>query len=91
MAHGPVTAFGISQGRQGDLRFVVSEGTVRPGPLLQIGNTTSRVDFGCDPGRVVRRLVGPVCSSLGARDRPPGRGLGGCGRAAGHQMVVVAP
>jgi L-arabinose isomerase len=21
-----------------------------PGPLLQIGNTTSRVDFGCDPG-----------------------------------------
>jgi L-arabinose isomerase len=22
-----------------------------PGPLLQIGNTTSRVDFGCDPGR----------------------------------------
>ena len=23
---------------------------MRPGPLLQIGNTTSRVDFGCDPG-----------------------------------------
>ena len=21
-----------------------------PGPLLRIGNTTSRVDFGCDPG-----------------------------------------
>ena len=50
VAHGPVTAFGISQGRFGDLRFVVSEGTVRGGPLLQIGNTTSRVDFGCDPG-----------------------------------------
>ena len=27
-----------------------SEGTVVPGPLLQIGNTTSRVDFGCHPG-----------------------------------------
>jgi L-arabinose isomerase len=50
VAHGPVTAFGISQGRRGDLRFVVSEGTVRSGPLLQIGNTTSRVDFACDPG-----------------------------------------
>ena len=30
--------------------FVVSEGEVVAGPLLQIGNTTSRVDFGCDPG-----------------------------------------
>ena len=50
VAHGPVTAFGISQGRHGNLRFVVSEGTVRAGPLLQIGNTTSRVDFACDPG-----------------------------------------
>ncbi len=48
--HGPVTAFGITQLRDGRLRFVVSEGTVRGGPLLQIGNTTSRVDFGCDPG-----------------------------------------
>ena len=24
-----------------------------PGPLLAIGNTTSRVDFGCDPGEWV--------------------------------------
>jgi L-arabinose isomerase len=29
---------------------VASEGTVVPGPLLEIGNTTSRVDFGRDPG-----------------------------------------
>ncbi len=48
--HGPVTAFGITQLRDGRLRFVVSEGEVVGGPLLQIGNTTSRVDFGCDPG-----------------------------------------
>lgn len=48
--HGPVTAFGITQLRSGKLRFVVSEGTVVGGPLLQIGNTTSRVDFGRDPG-----------------------------------------
>lgn len=50
VAHGPVTAFGITQLRNGTLRFVASEGTVVGGPLLQIGNTTSRVDFGRDPG-----------------------------------------
>jgi L-arabinose isomerase len=50
VAHGPVTAFGISQLRDGRLRFIVSEGEVVGGPLLQIGNTTSRVDFGRDPG-----------------------------------------
>ncbi|MEV5751538.1 L-fucose/L-arabinose isomerase family protein [Actinoallomurus sp. NPDC052308] len=48
--HGPVTAFGLRQGRDGRFAFVVSEGEVVAGPLLQIGNTTSRVDFGCDPG-----------------------------------------
>lgn len=48
--HGPVTALGLTQLRDGRLRFVVSEGEVVSGPLLQIGNTTSRVDFGRDPG-----------------------------------------
>ncbi|MCO5967488.1 L-fucose/L-arabinose isomerase family protein [Actinoallomurus soli] len=48
--HGPVTAFGLRQGRDGRFAFIVSEGEVVDGPLLQIGNTTSRVDFGCDPG-----------------------------------------
>jgi L-arabinose isomerase len=48
--HGPVTTFGIAQQRDGGYRFVASQGTVVPGPHLQIGNTTSRVDFGCDPG-----------------------------------------
>jgi L-arabinose isomerase len=47
---GPVTVFGIAQQRDGAFRFVVSSGAVVPGPLLAIGNTTSRVDFGCDPG-----------------------------------------
>jgi L-arabinose isomerase len=47
---GPVTAFGLAQERDGSFRFITSPGTVVPGPLLQIGNTTSRVDFGCDPG-----------------------------------------
>ncbi|MGI5227571.1 arabinose isomerase [Actinoallomurus sp. CA-142502] len=48
--HGPVTAFGLRQGRDGRFAFVVSEGEVVDGPLLRIGNTTSRVDFGADPG-----------------------------------------
>jgi L-arabinose isomerase len=49
--HGPVTAFGIGQERDGSFRFVASAGRVVAGPLLKIGNTTSRVDFGCDPGQ----------------------------------------
>ena len=50
---GPVTTVGIGQDRDGRLSIVTSEGTVVPGPLLAIGNTTSRVDFGCDPGEWV--------------------------------------
>ena len=50
VTHGPVTTFGIAQQRAGSFRFVAAQGQVVPGPLLTIGNTTSRVDFGCDPG-----------------------------------------
>ncbi|NIH81433.1 L-fucose/L-arabinose isomerase family protein [Amycolatopsis viridis] len=48
--HGPVTLLGLGQDRDGTFSLVASEGAVVPGPLLEIGNTTSRVDFGCDPG-----------------------------------------
>ncbi|WP_329055265.1 L-fucose/L-arabinose isomerase family protein [Streptomyces violaceus] len=51
--HGPVTLLGLGQDADGSLSFVTSEGTVVPGPLLEIGNTTSRVDFGRDPGEWV--------------------------------------
>lgn len=51
--HGPVTVFGIGEERDGSYSFITSEGTVTPGPLLAIGNTTSRVDFGGDPGQWV--------------------------------------
>lgn len=47
---GPVTQFSIGELRDGRLRFVASEGEAVPGPALRIGNTTTRVDFGCDPG-----------------------------------------
>ena len=46
----PVTQFSIGELRDGRLRFVVSEGLAVPGAALRIGNTTTRVDFGCDPG-----------------------------------------
>ena len=48
--HGPVTLLGLTQLRDGRFRFVVSEGEVVNGELLQIGNTTSRINFGRDPG-----------------------------------------
>jgi L-arabinose isomerase len=48
--HGPVTLLGLTQLRDGSFRLVVSEGEVVEGPLLEIGNTTSRVDFARDPG-----------------------------------------
>jgi L-arabinose isomerase len=51
--HGPVTLLGLGQDRDGSLSFIASEGTVVPGPLLAIGNTTSRVSFGRDPGEWV--------------------------------------
>ena len=91
VAHGPVTAFGISQGRRGDLRFVVSEGTVRSGPLLQIGNTTSRVDFACDPGAWC-----DAWSAQSAHHWALGTGhrsgeLAAVAELLGIEMAVVAP
>lgn len=51
--HGPVTLVGLGQDADGTLRLVTAEGEVSGGPLLQIGNTTSRVNFHCDPGEWV--------------------------------------
>lgn len=53
VAPGPVTLLGLGQDRDGSFSFVASEGTVVPGDLLAIGNTTSRVDFNRDPGEWV--------------------------------------
>lgn len=51
--HGPVTTFALGQDFDGRYVFIASEGEVVPGPLLAIGNTTSRVDFGMGPGEWV--------------------------------------
>lgn len=53
VAHGPVTMVGLGQDRDGSYALITSEGSVVNGPLLAIGNTTSRVDFGMDPGEWV--------------------------------------
>ncbi len=47
---GPVTQFSIGELHDGRLRFIASEGTAVAGPGIKIGNTTTRIDFGCDPG-----------------------------------------
>lgn len=47
---GPVTLLGLNQTRNGGLRLVTAQGRAVSGPMLQIGNTTTRVDFGCHPG-----------------------------------------
>jgi L-arabinose isomerase len=52
---GPVTTVAIGQDFDGRYLFIASEGEVLPGPLLAIGNTTSRVDFGMHPGEWVDR------------------------------------
>jgi L-arabinose isomerase len=46
---GPVTQFSIGELANGTLRFIVSEGVAVAGPGIKIGNTTTRIDFGCDP------------------------------------------
>jgi L-arabinose isomerase len=53
VTEGPVTLLALTQRGDGALRMIVSEGQVVPGPLLNIGNTSSRVDFGRDPGEWV--------------------------------------
>lgn len=47
---GPVTQFSIGEMSDGRLRFITSEGMAVAGPAVKIGNTTTRIDFGCDPG-----------------------------------------
>ena len=51
VTHGPVTVFGVTQRKNGTYQFVASEGSVVDGPRLRIGNTTSLVDFGVNPGQ----------------------------------------
>ena len=44
--NGPVTMFGVTQTREGRFKFIAAEGESIPGPILQTGNTNTRVRFG---------------------------------------------
>jgi L-arabinose isomerase len=90
--HGPVTAFGIGQERDGSFRFVASAGHVVAGPLLKIGNTTSRVDFGCDPGQWADQWSATGIShhwALGTGDLRPE--LRAVAELLGTDLTEVAP
>jgi len=49
VAAGPITILGLTQTRSGDLKFVAAQGESIPGPIMQIGNTNSRLSFSLDP------------------------------------------
>jgi L-arabinose isomerase len=46
---GPVTILGLTQTGKGNLKMLVSEGKSISGPILQIGNTNSRIRFAVGP------------------------------------------
>lgn len=50
---GPVTIFSCTQTVDGRLKFLAAEGESLPGPILQIGNTNSRIRFGLSPAEFV--------------------------------------
>ena len=46
---GPVTLFGVSQTRDGNLKWIVSEAEATKAPIMKIGNTQTHVRFDCAP------------------------------------------
>jgi L-arabinose isomerase len=44
--NGPVTMLGVSQTVDGKFKFIAAQGESVPGPILQVGNTNTRVRFG---------------------------------------------
>ena len=51
--HGPVTLLSMTQTRAGDLKLVAAQGDSIPGPVLQIGNTDSRLQFSLGPAEFI--------------------------------------
>jgi L-arabinose isomerase len=52
---GPITIVGLTQDAAGRFKMVSAEGESIPGPILQIGNTNSRLRFGLPPAQFVNR------------------------------------
>ena len=44
--NGPVTMLGLTQTGEGKFKFIAAQGESIPGPILQMGNTNTRVRFG---------------------------------------------
>ena len=51
--HSPVTLLSMTQTRGGDLKLVAAQGESIPGPVLQIGNTDSRLQFSLGPAEFI--------------------------------------
>lgn len=50
---GPITILGVTQTADGRLKGILAEGESLPGPILNIGNTNSRLRFSLDPAAFV--------------------------------------
>ncbi len=59
---GPVTILGMTQTVDGRLKMLAAEGESLPGPIMRIGNTNSRLRFGCGPAEFMDRwcAAGPT-------------------------------
>ncbi len=55
MKTGPITILGMTQTAEGQLKLLAAEGESMPGPILEIGNTNSRLRFSLDPAEFVNR------------------------------------
>ncbi len=62
LRHGPVTCFGLTQTRDGRVKFVLAEGESLPGPIPPTGNTNTRCRFAPDVATFVENwsLEGPT-------------------------------
>lgn len=60
--NGPITCAGLTQTREGRLKFVVAEGESLPGPIPPTGNTNTRCRFPPDVRRFIENwsLEGPT-------------------------------
>jgi L-arabinose isomerase len=73
---GPITILGMTQTADGNLKMMAAQGESIPGPILQIGNTNSRLKFALGPAEFINRwcIEGPTHH---------------CALGVGHQMELL--
>ena len=73
---GPITILGMTQTADGNLKMMAAQGESIPGPILQIGNTNSRLKFALGPADFINRwcMEGPTHH---------------CALGVGHQMELL--